>query len=172
MFHSTIKLHALLVVFGLLFSSCAAARDCQSDNENLRKMVAGQVSLRKAKGESVTFAVRIANTNRTRAAGFQRVCESTIEATPILFLFERPQRASFHMNNVVAPIEIAFILADGSIDSIHHMRPYVQGSLRKPLYSSTRPIIAALEVGQEFFQQYDISMTDKVSWQFSAGIKP
>jgi len=166
------SLPLIIFVAGLLSSSSAFARNCQLDNESLQEMPAGQVSILRADGTAANFSVKIANTNRTRSAGFQRVCESTIETTPILFLFARPVRPSFHMNNVVAPIEIAFIRADGSIDSIHHMLPYVQGSLSRPLYSSSSPIIAALEVGREFFQRHDISMTDKVRWQISDVAKP
>lgn len=168
----TSRLPLLIAVFGLLHSSCAFARNCQTDNASLQKMPAGQVSLLKVDGDTVSFAVKIADTNQTRSAGFQRICENTIEATPILFVFDRPVRPSFHMHNVVAPIDIAFIRADGSIDSIHHMQPYTQGSLRKPLYSSSSPIVAALEVGREFFQRHAISMTDKVSWQFRDVVKP
>lgn len=156
----------LLLLFSMLASGCATAGTCETDNADLQKMLPGQVSLQKTDGATVTFPVKIANNNRTRAAGFQRVCESTIEAMPILFLFDRAVVPSFHMNRVVAPIEIAFISRGGSIDSIHHMQPYVQGSLRKPLYSSKAPIVAALETGRKFYQQHDVALSDKISWQF------
>jgi len=156
----------LVLLSGLLVSGCAVARTCETDNAALQQMLPGKVSLQRADGVTVTFPVKIANNNRTRAAGFQRVCESTIEEIPILFLFDRAVVPSFHMNRVVAPIEIAFISADGSIDSIHHMQPYVQGSQRRPLYSSKAPIIAALETGRKFYQEHEVSLSDKISWQF------
>lgn len=159
----------LLLSLSLLMSGCANA--CQSDNASLQAM--GQVEVRfferDDQGEPNTspfFEIesRLANNPQTRAAGFQFVCKEVIAAKPILFVFQRPTRPSFHMRNVVAPIDIAFIRSDGSIDSIHQMKPYTLGSKRNPVYSSKRAIVAALEVEPGFFERHKINGATIISW--------
>ena len=146
--------------------SSAAEQACETDNSALQAMPKSQVNITRADGSVLEVNVKIADHNATRMAGFQRVCESTIAAEPILFLFPAPVRPSFHMNNVVAPIDIAFIRADGSIDSIHQMLPYVLGSKRKPLYSPTEPIVAALEVRRDYYAEYRVDLDATVNWEW------
>lgn len=153
---------------GLLFvSSTACAQNCQTDNSALQAMPDSLLRFTQINGEVLDFVVRTASNNTTRSAGFQRVCESAIEAKPILFIFDRAITPRFHMNNVVAPIDIAFIDAQGGIESIQAMLPYVLGSLEKPLYYPARPIIAALEVHEGFYAKHNIDSTAVVSWKLA-----
>lgn len=156
-----------LVSIGLLLFCLSACADpaCEKDNDALRAMPASEITITRADGTSITLNGKLADHDTTRAAGFQRVCESTIESSPILFEFQYPLRPKFHMNNVVAPIDIAFIDQQGRIDSIHNMKPYVLGSNKKPLYGSKRPIIAALEVHQGFFDQHEVDLSSIISWR-------
>jgi len=149
----------------LLFISSVSARDCEDNNVQLRAMTESIVTFSKADGETIEFLVKTADNNVTRAAGFQRVCESTIEAQPILFLFNRKQSPSFHMNNVVAPIDIAFIDEDGKIDSIQSMAPYSLVLKHRPRYSPHQPVIAALETHKGFYTKHQIDLTTTVSWK-------
>lgn len=143
----------LAAVFALLCSPIARA-ECELSNEALQAMPMIEVELLVADKSVKKVKARLADNARTRAAGFQRVCASVIEQTPILFLYKQTRIPRFHMNNVVAPIDIAFIKRDGSIDVIHSMKPYFLGSLRKPEYSPNSPIIAALEASPGFFKQW------------------
>jgi uncharacterized membrane protein (UPF0127 family) len=109
--------------------------------------------------------VRVADNKRTRAAGFQKVCEKTIRKHPILFEFDSPILPAFHMHNVVAPLDIAFIDESGIIDSIQTMLPYVQGRLEKPLYSPKGNIVAALEAHKGYFAQNNIDLSTRIYWK-------
>ena len=149
----------------LLLSSCVQANNCELDNAALQVMPYGQVTIIREDGSSLQLPVKIANDSHTRAAGFQRVCEATIESMPILFVFPSAVQPSFHMNNVLAPIDIVFISESGSVDSFHSMRPYVVMSSDKPRYTSSGKIVAALEVHEGFFSQHDIATTAKFSWK-------
>ena len=116
-------------------------------------------------GESWSIDAKLADTNSTRAAGFQNVCESVMKETPILFVFNRAFVPEFHMNNVIAPIDIAFIKANGQIDSIQAMLPYVLGSRNRPLYSAKGPVLAALETSKDFYRDNNIDQATKISWR-------
>jgi len=73
-----------------IFSSNLAHAElaCEETNANLQAMKSAVVSFELADGKSKEIKVRVADTIETRAAGFQRVCESTIAALPILFVFQ------------------------------------------------------------------------------------
>lgn len=85
--------------------------------------------------------VRVAATGADRAAGMQHLCAEAVEDTAILFVFERPRRPRFHMNNVHAPLDIAFIAPDGRIVEVHRMEPG-----QETLTAPQQPVAGALEV--------------------------
>lgn len=142
-----------------------AGIECQTDNEALRSMPLSEVTFTRKDGSTFEIETRTASTSQTRSAGFQYVCAETIAATPILFVFEQQVTPSFHMNNVVAGIDIAFIKPDSQIDSIQKMKPYVLILLDKPLYSANGPVIAAFETYPGFFDVNNIDLNAKVTWQ-------
>ena len=148
-----------------LFVSSVEGQDCEVTNDALVAMTKSEVSVTKKNGEIHTFVVKTAENNHTRAAGFQRVCAETIASEPILFVFERVFVPSFHMNNVVAPIDIAFIDEHGRIESIQAMQPYVLISRHKPLYSPETPVNAALEARPGFYSDHGIEVGALVVWE-------
>lgn len=150
----------------LLLSACATAdtQTCQTTNAALEAMPPIQVKITRSDGTEYQMTAKLANNNYTRAAGFQNVCGSTMKETPILFIFEQPVIPSFHMNNVVAPIDIAFVRQDSSIDVIHAMQPYSLVSLAKPLYSPKTPVIAALETHKGFYDEHGFGLDSSISW--------
>lgn len=153
----------------LLLLACtrfaSAEFPCETSNLALESMPEGVVVIEYADGESKEFSVRLANNSSTRAAGFQRVCKSTIAAKPILFVFEQPIHPSFHMNNVVSGIDIAFIDSEGKLDSIHEMLPYVLGSNHAPQYQSEGFIQSALETYPGFFAEHSVDEAVVISWR-------
>lgn len=162
---NNILLKGLLVAVVLL--NCIfvqADTACEIDNVQLQSMPIIEVVLTRDDGSVHRMHAKLANTKVARAAGFQRVCESTIERMPIVFEFQREVVPHFHMNNVVAPIDIAFIDKTGRIVSIQAMAPYVLGALKKPLYSPNSPVIYALEVHEGFFQEHEVSLSSKFAW--------
>jgi len=164
-------MRAAIFCLTLMISACSYAQlDCQIDNPALQAMPKIEVTLTRDDGRSYIMTAKLADNNATRAAGFQRVCESTIEAMPILFVFNQPSVPSFHMNNVVAPIDIAFIDSEGDLESIQAMNPYSTIQIRKPLYSPKRPVLYALEVHKGFYQKHEITVDSKMTWAPSASL--
>lgn len=145
-------------------SAPVAAEQCQLDNPALQSMASATVTFERGSQAPLSIDVRLADNAMTRAAGFQWVCASVIADKPILFLFDRPRRPSFHMHNVVAPIDIAFIRSGGEIDTIHQMQPYSIMSIEKPLYSPQGLVIAALETQPDFFQKHNIDKKTRIVW--------
>jgi len=156
---------ALVILLAVLLSDRAYADiPCELDNAALQSMKSIEVTLTRKDGSFYSMPARLADTNSTRAAGFQRICEATIEAMPILFEFEREGIPSFHMNNVVAPIDIAFIDKRGRIESIQSMKPYSLIEVKKALYRPKRPVLYALEVHKGFYRQHGLSLSSKMTW--------
>ncbi|MBA1148236.1 DUF192 domain-containing protein, partial [Ectothiorhodospiraceae bacterium WFHF3C12] len=83
---------------------------------------------------------RIADEPRERAQGFQHTPAEVMRRERIYFAFPRPTRPSYHMENVVAPLVIAWIGPDHRITALSQMEPGKSG------YRPPGPIIAALEV--------------------------
>jgi len=167
----------LLVAACILSASCLQAESnveldplgkkrasCEVDNAALQSMPVIQVTLSREDGSEYTVPAKLADNNANRAAGFQRVCASTIAAMPILFVFQQEQVPNFHMNNVVAPIDIAFIDKKGRIESIQSMKTYSMLQRKKPLYSPKRPVLYAFEAHPGFFDEHEISHTSKMTW--------
>lgn len=145
-------------------SAAKAPANCELDNAALQAMPIVEVTLTREDGSQHRLPAKLADNNTTRAAGFQRVCAATIEAMPILFVFQQEAIPSFHMNNVVAPIDIAFIDKRGRIESIQAMKPYSMLQRRKPLYSPSRPVLSAFEVRPGFFDKHEISLGHNMTW--------
>ena len=151
-----------LLTSQLAFASKVA---CELDNPALQSMTKSLLTFTRSDGSTLDVVVKTADDNAKRAAGFQRVCAETIAAEPILFLFTKERKPKFHMNNVVAPLDIAFIKKQGTIDSIQAMQVYIIIRLDKPLYSPTAPSIAALETRPGFYEDNNIDLDATVSWK-------
>ena len=73
--------------------------------------------------KTVAIRVKVAETSEQTAAGFQCSTPQEIQQTLILFDFGREIYSQFHMQNVPAALDIAFVKADGNIFSILKMDP-------------------------------------------------
>ena len=147
-----------------VLSAPIQAQKCELNNADLTAMSKVIVQFDYANGEQLQVTAKLADNAHTRAAGFQRVCAQTIAEEPILFLFQSERKPSFHMRNVVASLDIAFIKKTGKIDSIQAMLPYVLGSTQRPLYSPRKAVIAALEVHPGFYSERKIDESVSISW--------
>jgi uncharacterized membrane protein (UPF0127 family) len=67
--------------------------------------------------------VRLAVTGEQQAAGFQCATRAEIDRHLILFDFGAEIHTQFHMQNVPAPLDIAFIKGDGRLFAILEMAP-------------------------------------------------
>lgn len=153
---------AALVLAALVAAAgpCAGS-PCQPQTTEFGAMHEDEVVVRGDGEREVRIVTRVADERGERAAGYQHICPQTIEGTTILFLFARPVRSAFHMYNVHAPLDIAFIGDDGSINEILRMEPYQLASRKQPVYRPRQAFVAALEARAGFFADMGIRVGDR-----------
>jgi uncharacterized membrane protein (UPF0127 family) len=95
--------------------------------------------------------IRLADSPEQQAAGFQCATPQEIRQHLILFDFRREILTQFHMQNVPAPLDIAFAKADGRIFAILQMAPSPTA-----LYGPLGPFRYALEARAGFFASHGI----------------
>jgi uncharacterized protein len=74
------------------------------------------------------------------------------EMEGMIFVFERPHRASFWMKNTLVPLSCAYIDPEGVILEIHDMRPKDEASIP----AGTDRVQYVLEVPQGWFQRHNV----------------
>lgn len=95
--------------------------------------------------------VRSADSGERHAAGFQCATPDEIQKNLILFDFGEEILTQFHMNNVAAPLDIAFAKADGRIFAILRMDPSPT-----EMYGPLGPFRYAVEAHAGFFASQGI----------------
>lgn len=145
----------LLVAVLVAVLLCTGAGQCTRATAAWQKMQVVEVELQGPGKESVRLRVKHADEADEQHAGFQYICPSTIAENGILFSFPGPGRPAFHMRNVFAPLDIAFIDRDGKLVEIYLMQPYEDP--RKPVYYRPGvPVWGALEMRAGFFRESGI----------------
>ena len=171
--HGKFQKWVLIFFISFGFASKAYSLECESSNEALRAMKWATLTIKfwpenerksETQGKELSLLVRVADNDITRSAGFQNVCPSTIRETPILFIFDRPLIPAFHMNNVFASLDIAFIDELGAIESIQKMLPYTMIRKDKPLYRPGARVKSALETHVDFFSQNGVTPKSQIQW--------
>jgi uncharacterized membrane protein (UPF0127 family) len=104
-----------------------------------------------AGAKSIAVRVKVADTPERQAAGFQCATPQEIQHNLILFDFGDEVLTQFHMNNVPAPLDIAFAKADGRIFAILTMAPSPTA-----LYGPLGPFRYALEARAGFYASQGI----------------
>jgi uncharacterized protein len=116
-------------------------------------------------GKSHVFTVEVAATTQQQDTGlmFRPVVPA---ATGMLFPWPQPQVSEMWMKNTIAPLDMVFIGADGTVKAIaENTVPY---SLRT--ISSGVPVLATLELQAGITAAEDINVGDKViAKQFGGG---
>ncbi|MEM3465354.1 MAG: DUF192 domain-containing protein [Candidatus Jordarchaeales archaeon] len=103
-------------------------------------------------GRFLEFEVKVADEPDEYAAGFQNISRSIVQKTLILFVFPDEVNVLFHMRNVEASLDIAFIKADGTIVGILRMDP----SPTK-LYGVNESFKYVIEAPVRFFEEKKIT---------------
>ncbi|MDR1146480.1 MAG: DUF192 domain-containing protein [Verrucomicrobiales bacterium] len=102
--------------------------------------------------ERFTVSAEIADTPPTMTRGLM-----FRDALPpdhgMLFVFERPRRASFWMRNTRIPLSVAYLDADGRILEIHDLFPHDE----TPVPSYSDQVAYALEMNRGWFARHGIT---------------
>lgn len=144
-----------LILLLLLNSTSAIAEPCFESTAALDAMEEKQITVINDDGKSIAIDVLIADNSFERASGFQHICRHIINKRSILFLYSSEIIARFHMNNVHAPLDIAFFDHNGRLIHTELMQTYTDTS--KPLYGPDLPFQFALEVAENFLAEHKIS---------------
>lgn len=102
--------------------------------------------------------VRVADEAHERQAGMQWLCPAAVAETVILFLLPSPERAYFHMENVRAPLDIAFLDERGVVVEIQRMTAGM-------VVQARQPVSAALEAPAGAFAAWDLAVGDRLRWE-------
>jgi len=135
----------LAILASLLVAAAGASAECPRWREAFRGMPSRTARIDSA-DRRLTVAVKLADTDERRAAGFQCATTEEIRASVIVFDFGEEVLTQFHMQNVPAPLDIAFAKADGRIVAIMEMAPSPTA-----LYGPLGPFRYAIEAGAGFF---------------------
>ena len=96
--------------------------------------------------EGKTLVAEVADDDTERETGMMfRKTMAAGEA--MLFVFDRPQQASFWMKNTLLPLSVAYVNGIGMILEIHDLKPGDE----KPVSSTFDTIAYAIEVPQGWF---------------------
>jgi uncharacterized protein len=108
--------------------------------------------------QRVPLRVEIAETAAARGRGLMdRTSLPPDEG--MVFLFDMPLNAAFHMKDTLIPLSIAFWDQDGRIVTILEMTPC--RSEPCPNYSPGRSIVGAVEANRGFFIDHGIKVGDR-----------
>lgn len=120
----------------------------------------GQVTLCvTSKSKTHNFTVEVAASSLEQARGLMFRTELADNAG-MIFPFPEPRMASFWMKNTVIPLDIIFVRADGTIESIAaNAEPYSTTPV-----GSGEPVTAVLELRGGLSAQLGIVAGDKVKW--------
>ncbi|MDP6393754.1 MAG: DUF192 domain-containing protein [Arenicellales bacterium] len=130
-------------LLALLVATAATADTCEPA-DSLMQLPKAQIVLKNAAGTRHNIMVRVAAEPLARATGFQGVCPDAIRDMAILFIFPRQYFGSFHMHNVLAPLDIVFADESGQVLAVKTMALYQPGQT-SPTYEPGGPFVYALE---------------------------
>lgn len=111
-----------------------------------------------AGGHRLRVTAKLADADEARWAGFQCATPDEIRTTVIVFDFHREVLGQFHMQNVPAPLDIAFVKESGRIFSILRMDPSPTAT-----YGPMGAYRYAIEAHAGFFKERGISPGDELT---------
>lgn len=167
----TLRNTPLRLLAGLPLAVALAACTMASSGKSVNGCAAGakqgtspagldQVTLCLTSGKNTrSFTVEMARTSQQQSTGMM-FRQSVADDHGMLFPFPQPKMASFWMKNTPLPLDIIFIRANGTIESI--------GENAVPLseeeVTSGEPVAAVLELRGGLTSELGITAGDKVDW--------
>jgi uncharacterized membrane protein (UPF0127 family) len=142
----------IVALLGALLTAGAEAQDaeCPRWRETFASMPIKMLTIQ-AGAKTLAVRVKAADSPERQAGGFQCATPAEIQRNLILFDFGEEIVTQFHMRNVPAPLDIAFIKADGHIFSILRMEPSPTR-----LYGPMGTFRYALEARANFYEEQGI----------------
>lgn len=129
-------LAALIVIF----SVGRASAGCTPDSVAVR----GQFG-------QVTFQIELADTPKLRSKGLM-FRESLARGAGMLFVYDKPQRATFWMKNTLIPLDMIFVDTSGTVTHVHsNAVPHDE-----TLIDGGRGVFAVLEINAGLSKSYGI----------------
>ena len=124
MIHRPFRSLAIVALLGALLAAGAEAQDpeCPRWRDAFAAMPLKMLTIQ-AGAKTLAVRVKAADNPERHAGGFQCATPEEIQRNLILFDFGEEIATQFHMRNVPAALDIAFIKADGHIFSILRMEP-------------------------------------------------
>jgi uncharacterized membrane protein (UPF0127 family) len=120
-------------------------------------MPEGTLVIHASAGRRLRIPAKVARTDEARWAGFQCATPDEIRTTVIVFDFQSEVLGAFHMQNVAAPLDIAFVKGSGRILSILRMEPSPTAT-----YGPMGAYRYAIEARAGFFKERGVSGGDEV----------
>lgn len=139
-----------LLLAALAPAATAQTPECPRWREAFAAMPLRMVTVQMG-SRTIALRVRLADTSERQAAGFQCATPAEIQRNLILFDFGKEIATQFHMQNVPAALDIAFVKSDGKIFAIMKMAPSPTD-----LYGPLGPFRYALEARAGFFDSQGI----------------
>jgi uncharacterized membrane protein (UPF0127 family) len=153
--HTLGALAALALLVSLLASGAGAEDpDCPRWRAAFAEMPFQMVTIQVG-ARTLAVRVKVAATSEQQAGGFQCATPQEIQRNLILFDFGHEIITQFHMRNVPAALDIAFIKGDGHIFAIQRMEPSPT-----QLYGPMGPFRYALEARAKFYDDQKIRQGD------------
>ena len=121
-------------------------------SDEFQKMETVKIMIVNDENQVLELEVKVADEPDERAAGFQNIGRSIIEKTLIIFVFPSEISGLFHMRNVEASLDIAFVKANGTIIEIIRMDPDPNR-----LYGPNESFKYAIEAPAGFFEEKRIT---------------
>ncbi len=146
---------AVFCVVGV-YSPIAWPAQCVLSTPEFAGMERRLIGLQDEHGNVIRFRVRVADSPGERSAGYQHICPEVIAASSVLFVYSEPRTVSFHMFNVHADLDIAFISDSGELVSIQRMEPQQSGDPDASFYGPDREVRYALEAPAGFFERHGL----------------
>lgn len=140
----------VLALAALVAAADAQEAQCKRHREVFAAMPVKVLTV-EAGGKRVALRVKAAETPEQQSTGFQCATAQEIERNLILFDFGREIASQFHMQNVPAALDIAFIKADGRVFAVLQMEPSPTA-----LYGPMGTFRYALEARKGFYQSQGI----------------